>query len=138
MRKLTKTYLRELTQEIIGAAIEVHKELGAGLLESLYEDFMAEELKLRGLKFERQKQVEVVYKRKVLDTKLRYDLLVEDAIVVELKAVKEMDPIFTAIAMTYAKLLKKPKVILINFTCENIWKEGQQTFVNDYFKELDD
>ena len=72
----------------------------------------------------------------ILDAELRYDLLVEDCIVVELKAVMEMLPIFEAQVMSYARLLEIPKAILINFTCTNIFKEGQKTFVNEFFRTL--
>ena len=71
-----------------------------------------------------------------LDAELRYDLLINDCIVVELKAAAEMNPVFEAQAMTYARLLEKPKAILLNFTCKNIFKEGQKTFVNEYFRLL--
>jgi len=125
-----------LTYEIIGAAIEVHKEMRPGLLESVYEICMVQELKLRNIKVERQKPVPVIYKGVELNAELRYDLLVENCIVVELKAVIEMIPIYEAQAMSYARLLQVPKAILINFTCENIFKKGQKTFVNDLFKIL--
>jgi len=136
MKKLTKQYLKTLTYEIINSAIEVHKEIGPGLLESLYEDFMFEELTSRGFKVKRQQKVPVVYKGKTLETQLRYDLLVDDCIVVELKAVLEMHPVFEAQIMTYTRLLKVPKGILINFNVTNIFYKGQKTFVNEYFREL--
>ncbi len=138
MRKLTKLYINELTYEIIGAAIEVHKEMGPGLLESVYEKCMVQELKLRGIPTTTQKSVPVIYKGVALDADLRYDLLIDNCIVVELKAVMKMIPIFESQAMTYARLLKVPKAILINFTCTNIFKEGQKTFVNDIFRYLPD
>ena len=135
-KQLTKAYLNHLTYEVIGAAIEVHKELGPGLLESVYEACMLHELELRGIKASRQQQVPVNYKGKIVKADLRCDLLVEDCLVVELKAVLEMLPIFEAHAMTYTRLLKVPKALLINFTCENIVRQGQKTFVNDYFRLL--
>ena len=138
MRRLTKKHLKELTYEIIGAAIEVHKEMGPGLLESVYEICMEQELKLRNIKVERQKPISIIYKGVKLETELRYDLLVDECIVVELKAVLEMIPIYKAQIMSYARLLKVPKAILINFTCGNIFKEGQQTFVNELFRLLPD
>ncbi len=136
MSKLTKSYLRELTYEIIGAAIEVHKELGPGLLEKVYEECMVYELELRGITVTRQQTIPINYKGKILDAKLQYDLLVEDCIVVELKAALEIIPLFHAQAMTYARLLKVPKSMILNFTCQNIFKEGQVTFVNEYFRNL--
>ena len=138
MTKLTKKYLNELTYKIIGAAIEVHRELGPGLLESVYEDCMLIELGLQGLKAKRQLSVPINYKGHIVNTELRCDLLVEDCIVVELKAVMDMIPIFEAQAMTYARLLEVPKAVLINFTCKNIFKEGQKTFVNEFFRLLPD
>lgn len=136
MERLTKSYLKELTYEIIGAAIEVHKEMGPGLMEKVYEVCMIEELRLRAIKVTSQQSVPVRYKGVLLDAELRYDLLVEDCIVVELKAVMELIPLFEAQVMSYARLLEVPKAILINFTCANIFKEGQKTFVNDIFRLL--
>ncbi len=138
MKKLTKKYLTELTHEIIGAAIEVHTEMGLGLLEKVYEVCMIEELKLRGIKVKSQQTIPIAYKGVTLDAELRYDLFVEDCIVVELKAVKEMVAIFEAQAISYAKLLRVPKAILINFATTNIFYKGQKTFVNDLFRELPD
>jgi GxxExxY protein len=108
MKKLTKLYLTKLTFDIIGAAIEVHKEMGPGLLEKVYEVCMIQELTLRGIKVTSQEAVPIIYKGVILDGELRYDLLVEDCIVVELKAVMQMLPIFDAQTMSYAKLLKVP------------------------------
>jgi GxxExxY protein len=136
MKKLTKRYLKDLTFEIVGAAIEVHKEMGPGLLEKVYEVCMIHELGLRGIKVTSQQTIPVTYKGVTLDADLRYDLLVENCIVVELKAVMEMIPLFEAQVMSYARLLEVPKAILINFTCSNIFKEGQKTFVNEYFRLL--
>jgi len=136
MKNLTKTFINELSYEIIGAAIEVHKELGSGLLEKVYEECMVHELSLRNIKVSQQQVVPINYKGQTLDALLRYDLLVEDCIVIELKAVLEMHPIFEAQIMSYARLLEVPKGILINFTCENIFKDGQKTFVNEFFREL--
>ena len=138
MRKLTKKFLKELTYEIIGAAIEVHTEMGPGLLENVYELCMIEELKSKGIKVQSQQIVPVIYKGKKLNAELRYDLLVEDCIVVELKAVMKLIPVFEAQAISYAKLLDIPKAILINFKCNNIYHEGQKTFVNDIYRYLPD
>ena len=99
---------------------------------------MVQELKLRGIPTTTQKSVPAIYKGVALDADLRYDLLIDNCIVVELKAVMKMIPIFESQAMTYARLLKVPKAILINFTCTNIFKEGQKTFVNDIFRYLPD
>ena len=138
MTKLTKGYLTDLTHQIIGAAIDVHKEMGPGLLEKIYQACMVHELGLRGLNVQAQQSVPVMYKGVVLDAELRYDILVEGCIVVELKAVKDMIPFYEAQAISYAKLLHVPKSILINFTCYNIFKEGQKTFVNELYRNLPD
>lgn len=127
-----------MTYEVIGAAIEVHRELGPGLLEEVYEICMLHELELRGIRAKRQHRVVIDYKGKIMETKLRCDLLVEECLVVELKSVAAFLPIFEAQAMTYSRLLKVPKAILINFNCKNIFHEGQKTFVNDFFRDLPD
>ena len=121
MRKLTKKYLDNLTFEILGAAIEVHKILGPGLIESDYEESFLVELELCGLNAVSQKTVERNYKGHKLTGKLRFDVLVKDLIVVELKAVKKVLPIHVAITMSYMKHLKAPKGILINFNVKNIF-----------------
>ncbi len=133
---MTKKYLNELTYQIIGAAIEVHKELGPGLLESVYHKCLKQELSIRNIKFLSEQVAPVNYKGLELDAELRCDLIVEDAIVVELKAVDAIAPVFEAQLLTYMKLLQKPKGILINFNCANIFKEGQKTFVNELFRDL--
>jgi GxxExxY protein len=135
---LTKKYLDDLTYEIIGSAIEVHKALGQGLLESVYHRCLKEELLHRKIDFLTEMKIPIVYRNKVLDIDLRCDLFVEQCLVVELKSVREMDKIFDAQVLTYMKLLKCPKGILINFNCSNIFREGQKTFVNEYFSMLPD
>jgi GxxExxY protein len=133
---MTQKYLDELTYKIIGAAIEVHKIMGRGLLESVYHECLKEELSLRNIKFSTEMKIPVIYKDKELESDFRCDLFIENAIVVELKAVLEIHPVFDAKLLNYMKLLKSPKGILINFNCFNIFKEGQKTFVNEYFKSL--
>ena len=133
---LTKKYLDDLTYEIVGSAIEVHKVLGRGLLESVYHQCLKEELLYRKINFLTETKVPIVYRDKVLDIGLRCDLIVEQCIVVELKSVQEMINIFDAQLLTYMKLLKCPKGILINFNCSNIFRDGQKTLVNEYFTEL--
>lgn len=134
--EMTKKYLNELTYQIIGAAIEVHKELGPGLLESVYHKCLKRELFLQKIKFYSEQVVPVNYKGIELNAELRCDLIIDDAIVVELKSVEALSPIFEAQILTYMKLLQKPKGILLNFNCVNIFKEGQKTFVNELFREL--
>ena len=133
---MTKDYLNKLTFEILGAAIEVHKELGAGLLESVYHTCLKRELDIRKIAYVSEYWVDIEYKGSIIGADLRCDLLVEDAIVVELKALESVAPVHTAQLMTYMKLLKKPKGILINFCCENLFKNGQKTIVNELFRNL--
>ncbi len=134
--QITQKYLDELSYNIIGCAIEVHKHLGPGLMESVYEKCFIHELGLRGLSYTFQQKIPIVYKNIFLEGDLRYDVLVENLIVVELKAIEEFIPIHDAILLTYMKMLKKPKGVLINFCCTNIFKEGQKTFVNEYYALL--
>jgi len=135
---ITKKYLNELTYKVIGCAIEVHKHLGPGLLESIYEKCFLKELQLQGIAYKNQIWVPLQYKGLELDTKLRLDLLVEDILCVELKAQEGFLPIHDAILLSYMQILKKPKGILINFHCVNIFKEGQRTLVNNLFSQLPD
>ena len=134
--RMTQSDLNEITYEIIGAAIEVHKIIGRGLLESVYHQCLKEELTHRKINFLSEMKIPVVHKNKELETDFRCDLFVENSIVVELKSVFEMHPMFEAKLLNYMKLLKSPKGILINFNCFNIFKEGQKTYVNEYFKNL--
>jgi hypothetical protein len=135
---ITKKYLKELTYQIIGSAIEVHKHLGPGLLESVYEKCFLRELDLRGIIKKNQVWVPLEYKSLLLDTELRLDVLVEDILCVELKAQEGLLPIHDAVLLSYMRMLQKPKGILINFHCVNIFKEGQKTFVNSLFSLLPD
>lgn len=136
MKGITQTYLDELTYDVIGAAIEVHKTLGPGLLESVYQKCMEEELKYKDINFQAEFVIPVIYRDKNINIDFRCDLFIENCLIVELKAVNDMNSIFEAQLLTYMKLLKSPKGILINFNCFNIFKEGQKTFVNEYFKSL--
>lgn len=133
---MTQAYLDHLTYQIIGCAIEVQKELGPGLLESIYERCLIEELQSKGYSYISQFPVPLVYKGKTLDVQLRMDVLVEDLIVVELKSTEAILPIHQAQLLTYMKLLRKPKGIIINFNSTNIFKEGQKTMVNEYYRRL--
>lgn len=133
---MTQKYLDELTYAIIGCAIEVHKYVGPGLLESVYEKCFVKELSINGIKYERQVWLPVEYKGLQLDAQLRLDVLVENCILIELKAADFILPVHCAQVLTYMKLMRKPKGILINFNCTNIVKEGQKTFVNEWYKAL--
>jgi GxxExxY protein len=132
----TQKFLDELTYSILGCAIEVHRQLGPGLLESVYEKCFSREMTIRGLKFEKQTWVPVTYKGIELLSELRLDMLVEDLILVELKAVEEINPVHMAQVLTYMKLLQKPKGVLINFNCLNVFKAGQKTLVNEHYAKL--
>lgn len=132
----TQQEINQLSRTIIGYAIEVHKELGPGLLESIYDKCLAHLLIQNGYSVSRQQIVPLKFRGLSLDCELRIDLLVNDLIIVELKNVDEILPIHEAQILTYLKLLKKPKGILINFNCLNIFKEGQKTFVTEQFRNL--
>ena len=99
---------------------------------------MLEELLHRKINFCTELIIPIQYKNKILDIDFRCDIFVENCMVVELKAVKEINVTFEAQLLTYMKLLKAPKGILINFNCSNIFNEGQKTYVNEYFRNLDD
>jgi len=130
---ITQKTINDLSYEIIGSAIEVQKRMGRGLLESVYQSCMEKELSLRGICFQKELNIPVLYKGTLLDIHFRCDLFVENYIVVELKAVQEMNSLFHAQLLTYMKILEAPKGILINFNSVNIFREGQKTFVNEYF-----
>ena len=131
---LTQKYINNLSYQIVGCAIEVHKYLGPGLLESVYESCLVEEMIEQGLPFERQVQVPINYKGKNLGSNLILDLVVKDLIIVELKAVEQMIPVFKAQLLSYLKLTGKPKGLLINFNCENITKQLVPLVTSEFSK----
>jgi GxxExxY protein len=133
---ITQKKLDELSYELIGACIQVHKTIGKGLLENVYHQCLKEELSFRKINFFTEMKVPLIYRNKELNADLRCDLFVENCLVVELKAISEINGMHEAQLLTYMKLLKAPKGIIINFNCFNIFKEGQKTFVNEYFKLL--
>ncbi|MDY0905174.1 GxxExxY protein [Pedobacter sp. CFBP9032] len=135
---MTKTYLRELTYNVLGAAIEIHKALGPGLLESVYQECMKHELLLRQISFQTELSMPVRYKDINVATYLRCDLFIEGCLTVEIKASKTIEPIFEAQILTYMKLLEAPQGIIINFNSVNIFNEGQKTFVNDFYRPLEE
>jgi GxxExxY protein len=132
---ITQKYINEISYKIIGCAIEVHKHLGPGLLESVYEACFIDELRNSGLEVKSQVYIPVFYKGKDLGGSLKLDLLVEDLIIVEEKAVEFMIPLFKAQLLSYLKLTGKPKGLLINFHCENI-KEQLVSLVTDKYANL--
>jgi GxxExxY protein len=133
---ITQKYLDELSYQVVGACIEVHNTIGKGLLENIYHECLKEELTYRKINFFTEMKVPLIYRNKELNADLRCDLFVENCLVVELKATSEINPIHEAQLMTYMKLLKAPKGIIVNFNCFNIFKERQKTFVNEYFRLL--
>ncbi|MBU8882864.1 GxxExxY protein [Flavobacteriaceae bacterium JJC] len=133
---ITQRSIDDLTFRINGACIEVHKIIGPGLLESVYHKCLEEELKLREISFKSQLKIPVTYKSKELFCDFFCDFLIEDCIVVELKAVSEINDIHRAQILNYINLMKKPKGILINFNVKNLMHQGQETFVNDYYRML--
>ena len=119
---------QDLTEKIIGCAIEVHKVLGPGLLESAYEECLSYELLQNGFKIERQKAVPVIFKEVKLDCGYRIDILVEDKILLELKSVDGLAPIHEAQILTYLKFAGKKIGLLINFNVPKL-KNGIKRFV---------
>jgi GxxExxY protein len=118
----------EISHEIIGAAIEVHRHLGPGLLESAYEECLSKELALRALRIERQKPIPVVYKDVKLECGYRIDLLVESRVVVELKSIENFAAIHEAIILTYLRLSGRRLGLLINFNVSAL-KDGIRRYI---------
>jgi GxxExxY protein len=121
----------EVTEKIIGSAIEVHRTLGPGLLESIYEECLVVELGLRGMRVERQKTIPIAYKGRRIAADLKIDMLVENQVVVELKAVEKLLPVHDAQLLTYLRLTGKAVGLLINFNVP-LLKEGVRRFVNHF------
>ncbi|MBP9191072.1 MAG: GxxExxY protein [Ignavibacteria bacterium] len=134
--EVTKRFLDELGYNVIGAAIEVHKELGPGLLESVYHSCMCHELHLRKINFISEMKIPIQFKGLKMNVDLRCDFFIENTFVTEIKAVKKIEPIHEAQLISYLKLLKVPKGILINFNSFNIFKDGQKTYVNEWYRSL--
>ncbi len=120
---LTKKYINNLAYNIVGCAIEVHKELGPGLLESVYETCFIDELVSNHFEVKKHLLVPIKYKSKELGNSLVLDLLVNDLIIVELKSVDYIIPVYKAQLLSYLKLTGKPKGLLINFNSENITQQ---------------
>ncbi|MFM2010320.1 MAG: hypothetical protein RLZZ479_711 [Bacteroidota bacterium] len=134
---MTKKEVTQLSYEIIGFAIKVHKELGPGLLESIYEECLKYELESNGYDVKQQLTVKINYYDLETKSDLKIDLLVNDCVVVELKVVENILPIHEAQLLSYMKLLRRPQGLLINFKTTNITK-STKPFVNDYFAMLKD
>lgn len=127
--------IMKISQKIIGCAIEVQKQMGPGLLESVYHFCMIEEMQRNGLRVESYKSIPLSYKGQPLSKVLTLDLLVDDLIVVELKAVEAIHPVYSAQLLSYLKLAKKPKGLLINFHTVNVTK-GIISMVTEEFMKL--
>lgn len=134
---MTKKKVTQLSYEIMNAAIEVHNALGPGLLESVYEKCLKHELISRGHFVSSQILVPIDYKGINLEAELRIDLLVDDLVVVEVKAVENLHPVYEAQVLTYMKLLKKPQGLVINFFSRKL-KECYIPLVNEYIRQLPD
>ncbi|MBC5837887.1 GxxExxY protein [Flavobacterium muglaense] len=132
---MTKKEVTQLSFEITGFAIKVHKKLGPGLLESVYEQCLKYELEKNGYDVKQQLSVKIVYDDLELESNLRIDLLVNDIVVVELKSVETILPIHEAQLLTYMKILERPQGLLINFNTTSITK-SLKPFVNEYFSML--
>ena len=121
--------INDLTGEVIGAAIEVHKALGPGLIESTYEECLCIELGLRNIPFERQKEIPIEYKGVNLNHAYRLDIVVPNKLIVELKACESLEPIHDAQLLTYLKLSGIKVGLLINFNVP-VLKEGIKRLAN--------
>lgn len=135
--KITKKYVTQLSYDIVGCAIRVHKILGPGLLESVYQKCFEYELLKSGFEVKKEIKVPINYDELYLEADLRFDFLVNDIVIVENKATENMIPLFDAQTLSYMKLLEKPQGLLINFNCI-ILKDNVKPFVNEYFKLLPD
>lgn len=121
----------ELSSMVLEEAIAIHKEFGPGLFESVYESVLVGRLRIRGVKVERQAQVRAVFDGETYDPAFKIDMLVEDRLVLEIKAVEQLSKAHTKQLLTYLRLLKQPVGLLLNFS-EATMKDGIRRVVNDY------
>ena len=126
----SKLHMNKVTEEVIAAAIEVHRNLGPGLLESAYEACLVYELRDRGLVVEQQKPLPIIYRDVAVEVGYRLDLLVENLVVVELKSVERLEPIHQAQLLSYLKLSGYELGLLINFNVR-LLKNGIKRLIND-------
>ena len=124
--------LNSLTEQIIGAALSVHRELGPGMLEKAYERCLAFELADRGLHLERQKTLPLSYKGIRLNCGYRIDLLVEDLVVVEVKSIERLERVHSAQVLSYLRMLKRSVGLVINFNVQWLVRDGIRRIVNDF------
>lgn len=135
---MNKKIVDKLSYDVLGAAIEVQKTIGPGLIESVYHDCLKHELSLRNISFLTELVVSINFKGLNVAADLRCDLFVENLLVVELKAVSSLAPIHQAQLFTYMKLLNAPKGLLINFNSVNLFRDGQKTLVNEIYRNMTD
>ena len=124
--------LNTLTEQIIGAAIAVHRELGPGMLEKAYERCLAFELADRGLQFERQKALPLCYRGVHLEVGYRVDLLVENLVVVEVKSIERLERVHSAQVLSYLRMLKLNVGLVINFNVQLLVRDGVRRIVNNF------
>jgi GxxExxY protein len=124
--------LNALTEKIIGAALEVHHELGPGLLENAYEACLAVELSARGLSFDRQKALPVAYKNQRVNCGYRLDFVVERLVIVEVKAVERLERVHSVQLLSYLRFAKCPVGLLFNFHAGFLTRDGLQRVVNSF------
>ncbi len=129
---MTKKEVTHLSYEITGLAIKVHKELGPGLLEKIYEKCLIHELNKEGFLTQQQLSVPIYYDGLIVDSELKLDILVNDTVIIEIKTVEKLLPVHEAQLLTYMKLLKKPQGLLLNFNTDNITR-SLKPLVNNYF-----
>ena len=135
MRVVLAADLEALKEQVIACGIEVHRTLGPGLLESIYQDCMAIELRAAGLRVEREQRVAIRYRDQTVGNSLKVDLAVEDRLIVEIKAVERLHPIFMAQVITYLKLTGFPVGLLMNFNTE-VLRAGLKVLVHpDLYKQ---
>lgn len=134
---ITKKQVTQLSYEIMGLAIKVHKSLGPGLLESIYEKCLKYELERNGYTVKQQVSAPIFYDELYFEEKLKLDLLVNDTVCVELKTMEELHPVHKAQLLTYMKILEKPQGLLINFHTDNLSKSSLP-MINEYFNLLPD
>ena len=132
---ITKKEVTQLSYDIIGFAIKVHKILGPGLLESIYEKCLIYELEKNGYNVKQQLNIPITYEDITFDGHLKLDLLVNNLVIVEIKAQEELHPIYEAQLLTYMKILKKPQGLLVNFFTDNITK-SMKPLINEHFNTL--
>ncbi len=133
---MTKQFVDDVSYEVIGSIIDVHKHLGPGLIESTYHKCLAHEFNLRHISYISEGTFPFNYKDLDLSTDFRCDLLVEGVIMLELKAVIEIAPFFKAKLLHQMKIAKVPKGMLVNFNVSNIMKEGCYVFLNERYTQM--